>query len=76
MAMVSRLKIERLKKGHTIYTMEKATGVPYHRYWMIECGLLPKPDQMKKICEVLEVGPQDVFPVYLPEMWQEYLTVN
>ena len=73
MAMVSKMKIERLRKGYTLETLEKSCGVPYYRLWMIENGLLPKPDQIVEIAQALEVQPGDVFPVYDHSQWEENL---
>jgi transcriptional regulator with XRE-family HTH domain len=73
MAMVSRMKIERLRKGHTLETLEKSCGVAYYRLWMIENGLLPKQDQMVSIARALDITPNEIFPVFEPEMWQDYM---
>jgi hypothetical protein len=67
------MKIERLRKGHTLETLEKSCGIAYYRLWMIENGLLPKPEQMVKISRALEVNPNDIFPVYDLAMWDDYL---
>ena len=72
MAMVSRLKIERLRKGFTLENLEKSTGVKYYRLWMIENGLLPKPEQMTAIAESLEVNVWDIFPCFVEDQWNEY----
>jgi transcriptional regulator with XRE-family HTH domain len=76
MAMVSKMKIERLRKGYTLETLEKSCGVPYYRLWMIENGLLPKPDQIVEIAQALDVTPRDIFPVFEESQWQEYLVVQ
>ena len=72
MAVVSRMKIERLRNGHTLETLGKSTKVAHHRLWQIENGLLPKPNEMKIIAEVLEVNLWEIFPCFPDEMYQEY----
>lgn len=74
--MLSKMKIKRLMKGYSLATLEKHTGIPIWTLSKVENGLVPKPDEVKKLCRVLETHPQALFPVFEPEQWQEYLTVN
>jgi transcriptional regulator with XRE-family HTH domain len=73
MAMASKLKLERIRQGYTLETLQKATKIEVTRLWMIENGLLPKPEQVVAICKVLNVSPGDIFPVYEPQEWWQYL---
>ena len=73
MAMASKLKIERIKQGYTLETLQKATGIDMTRLWMVENGLLPKPEHVVAICKALNVSKQNIFPVYEPQQWWEYL---
>lgn len=71
--MVSKMKMERIRQGHTLETLQKATGVDMTRLWMVENGLLPKPEHVVAICKALAVSPQEIFPVYDPKEWWQYL---
>lgn len=73
MAMVSRLKIQRILEGHTLYTLEKRSGVPFWRLSLIENGLLPTPKQIVQISTALETDPAEIFPVFDSGQWEEHL---
>lgn len=73
MAMVSKLKVWRWTKGHTLETLEKQCGVPFWKISRIENGLLPSPEEVVKISQALEADPVDLFPVFDSSQWGEYL---
>jgi transcriptional regulator with XRE-family HTH domain len=73
MAMASKMKLQRIRQGHTLETLGKATRIEMTRLWMIENGLLPKPEQVVAISRALNVSPRDIFPVYDPQEWWHYL---
>lgn len=71
--MVSKMKMERIRQGFTLETLQKATGVDMTRLWMVENGLVPKPEHIVAICTTLGVSPQEMFPVFEARDWFQYL---
>lgn len=60
--MVSPMKIERVKKEITQIDIWMKTGIPQWKLSLIERGLPPKPEEARKIAEVLSCQPEDIFP--------------
>jgi transcriptional regulator with XRE-family HTH domain len=59
--MVSRLKIERVKRGVTQVDLFLKTGIPAWRVSLIERGIPPRDDEAKKLAEALKVGEEELF---------------
>jgi transcriptional regulator with XRE-family HTH domain len=59
--MVSKMKIERVKKGITQIDLWMRSGIPQWRISLIERGITPKPDEAAKIAEVLSVTEEELF---------------
>lgn len=71
---VSRMKIQRVKKNHTLKTLEKAVGEPDWRLSLVEHGLDPGPELAWKIAQALDCAITDIFPVYEPARFaKEYI---
>ena len=61
--MVSKLKIERAKRGMSQIELWMKSGVPQYRISLIERGISPKPDEAKKITKALGVDADTLFSV-------------
>jgi DNA-binding XRE family transcriptional regulator len=73
---VSRMKIQRTKKGYTLETLGKAVQEPNWKLSLIERGFEPGIDLAEKIAQVLDCQVQDIFPVYPPNRFsKEYIEV-
>ena len=72
--LVSRMKVQRIKKGHTLDTLGKAVREPNWKLSLIERGFDPGIELAAKIAEVLECQVEDIFPVYPPSRFaKEYI---
>ena len=60
--MISKLKIERVKKDLTQIQLWLKTGIPQWRLSQIERGIHPQPHEASKIASALGVKPEDIFP--------------
>jgi hypothetical protein len=59
--MVSKLKIERVKREKSQIDLWLETGIPQWRLSLIERGVLPSPDERRKISEALGVSEGELF---------------
>jgi transcriptional regulator with XRE-family HTH domain len=61
--MISKLKIERIKKDLTQIQLWMKTGIPQWRLSQIERGIIPTPDEKQKIADALDVEAERLFPI-------------
>ncbi len=62
--MVSRLRLERIKRGQTLYDVHRETGLPPSRLSLIERGIADAhPGERAKLAAFLEVKESKLFPV-------------
>ena len=61
--MISRMKLERVKKEISQMDLYFATGVPQWRLSLIERGIVPNVEEAEKISSALGINPNDLFPV-------------
>ena len=71
---VSRMKVQRIKKGHTLDTLGKAVREPNWKLSLIERGFEPGFELAEKIAQVLDCQVQDIFPVYPPNRFNKEYT--
>jgi len=62
--MVSQLKIMRVKKEMSQVDLWMRTGVPQWRISLIERGVQPKPEEIRKIVKALDCQTKDLIPNY------------
>jgi len=60
--MVSRIRLERIKKEITQIDLWMKTGIPQWRISLIERGIMPKLDEKEKIAKALSCKVTDIFP--------------
>jgi transcriptional regulator with XRE-family HTH domain len=58
---VSMMKVQRVVKGLSQPNLELLTKIPQYRLSLIERGITAKDDEIKKICEALEVQEDRLF---------------
>jgi transcriptional regulator with XRE-family HTH domain len=56
--MISLIRLERLKRGLRQQDLWVETGIPQWRISLIENGMTPRPDERKKLADVLGI-PED-----------------
>jgi hypothetical protein len=61
-AMVSPMKIERIKQQVTQIDLWMKTGIPQWRISLIERGIIPKPEEAGKIAIALRASVGELFP--------------
>jgi len=60
--MVSKMRLERIKKELSQYDMWMRTGIPQWRISLIERGIVPREDEIEKISQTLECPAEKIFP--------------
>jgi transcriptional regulator with XRE-family HTH domain len=60
-SVVSKLKIERIKKGLSQIDLWMRTGIPQWRLSLIERGIAPRPEEAKRIAQTLGAEIPDLF---------------
>ena len=63
--VVSKLKIERTKRGINQVDLFMKTGIPQWRLSLIERGIAPRPEEARRIAEALGVQIGDLFEVLI-----------
>jgi transcriptional regulator with XRE-family HTH domain len=56
--MLSRIRLERLRRGLSQLDLWSLCGIPQWRISLIENGMPPRPDERKKLSEALDI-PED-----------------
>jgi len=62
--MVSTMKLARIQREITQFDLWMKTGIPQWRLSLIERGIVPKPEEAKKISDVLGEKPEEIFPAF------------
>jgi transcriptional regulator with XRE-family HTH domain len=62
--MISKMKLTRIKMEITQNELGIKTGIPQWRLSLVERGIIPKPEEAKKIANVLGIKPEDIFPTF------------
>jgi len=60
--MVSKVRLERIKKELSQYDMWMCTGIPQWRISLIERGIAPREDEIEKISQTLGCPAEEIFP--------------
>jgi len=59
--VISNLRIARLRRGKTQIDLWMATGIPQWRISLIERGIVPKPEERRRIAKALGVSEKELF---------------
>jgi transcriptional regulator with XRE-family HTH domain len=62
--MISKMKLERIKKGMSQIDLCMKTDVPQWRISLIERGIVPKPEEAQRIAKALDCRLKDIFPFH------------
>ena len=60
--MISAMRLARIQKEITQVDLWMRTGIPQWRLSLIERGIVPKPEEAKKISDVLGEKTEEIFP--------------
>jgi transcriptional regulator with XRE-family HTH domain len=60
--MISRIKLERIKREMTQFDLCIKTGIPQWRISLIERGITPREEELKKIASALNIQQEKFFP--------------